>query len=102
MLNVVDCLECLGGRPSASSAERADIEEGFAAARMEPAVRAALVSGDRKELECLLGIRSNVYRLIAPARQDEGDDIRPKRLCEDDAPAEEAAPVREPTKVAAA
>lgn len=103
MLDAVSFLERLGGDASAHDASIADINRQLAEVGVGPAVRAALVSGDREELERLLGARPNVCCLIDPAVQDEEDDEKQRRReCEDDAEEEQAAPVRDPAKVASA
>ena len=102
MLDVVDFLERLGGDASARDAAPAEVERRLIDAGVGTAIRAALVAGDRKEFERLLGAKSNVCCIIDPAveDEDEDEDARRKRECDDDAAEERAVPVREPAKVA--
>lgn len=100
MLDVVDFLERLGGDASTRDAAPAEVERKFIEAGLGTALRMALVSGDRKELERLLGAKSNVCCIIDPAvEEDEDEEARRRRECEDD---EKHVPVRDPEKVASA
>jgi hypothetical protein len=104
MLDVVDFLERLGGDASARDAAPLEAERRLIEAGVGSAMRAALVAGDRKEFERLLGAKSNVCCIVDPALEDEDEDdeARRKRECEDDAAEEQRVPVREPAKVASA
>lgn len=102
MCEIIDLLEDLGSDAQSQEAGFDGLARRLAAAGVSPSVRAAIVSADRGELGRLLGASDNVCCLIEPALGDEeDDDIRKKRECEEEN-AEEAVPVREPAKVASA
>lgn len=110
MLNVVDFLERLGGDASARDASPAEIDRQLAEMQVEPALRAALASGNREALQRLLGARSNVIGfihpwccLIDPAMDDEEDeDTRRQRECDDEGTEKQPIPVRDPGMASAA
>lgn len=102
MLDVVAFLERLGSDASTRDAAPAEVERHLIEAGLGTALRTALVSGDRKEFERLLGAKSTVCCIIDPAvEDDEDDEARRKRECEGDAE-EQPVPVRDPEKVASA
>lgn len=102
MTDIIDLLESFGSDAPSHEAGSDELARRLAAAGVSPSVRAAIVSADRGELGRLLGAKGNVCCLINPAMDDEQDeDARRERECEEEE-VEEAAPVREPARVASA
>jgi hypothetical protein len=82
MSNVVEFLERMGQDAQLRYASGTELEQAMTQARIEPAVRAALLADDPRRLEALLGAASNVCCAIqAPEEEDEP--------AEDDVPAED-------------
>ena len=96
MSNIIDFLERLGTDAKLRNASDAELEQALVHAQIDPEVRAAILAGDQKRLESLLGATTNVCCVVyAPMREDddeEGED--PPQGDEDDAPDEEKARLR--------
>ena len=60
MTDIIDFLERMGGDAGLRGATRADLAEALVEAQVDPLVRKAVLAGDRRTLEHLLGAQPNV------------------------------------------
>lgn len=71
MSNVIDFLERLGADSALRYATQAQLDRAMYEARMGTEERAALISGDPRSLESLLGASDQVCLIWLPQRQDD-------------------------------
>lgn len=74
MSKVIDFLERLGRDVQLRHATGTELEQALAAADIEPAMREAILGGDRLRLEALLEMIPNVCCGLHPAREDEEEE----------------------------
>jgi hypothetical protein len=93
MSNVIDFLERLGTDAHLRNASDVELEQALVNAQIDPAVREAILAGDQRRLESLLGATTNVCCVVyAPIREDDDEESEePPQQDEDDAPEEEKA-----------
>lgn len=86
MSNLVDFLERMGRDPQLRHADAAQVELALESAQIEPALRAAMLSNDRRRLEDLLGAQANICCVVHAPGKDEPapDDDEPAEGDEDD------------------
>lgn len=77
MLNVIEFLDALGRNSQLRHASADVLAVELERAQIEPALRAAVLSGDQQRLESLLGARTNVVCGFAPAQDDEEQEKSP-------------------------
>lgn len=77
MLNVIEFLDALGGNSRLRHASTDVLAVELEHAQIEPGLRAAILSGDQRRLESLLGARTNVVCGFAPAQDDEEQEKSP-------------------------
>jgi hypothetical protein len=73
MTDIIDFLERMGGDAGLRGATRAELAGALAEAQVDPLVRKAVLAGDRRTLEHLLGAQPNVCCAI---HYPEGDGDR--------------------------
>jgi hypothetical protein len=64
MADIIDLLERMGQDSRLRHASRAMLERAMSETQMSPRVRSALVSGDRTEIEVVLGVDNNVCCMV--------------------------------------
>ena len=74
MGNVIDFLERLGSDARLRYASGSEVEQALELAQIDAAARAAILAGQRSELEALLGAQANVCCLVRPGDEDDEDD----------------------------
>jgi hypothetical protein len=75
MSDVIDFLEKWGEDAQLRHATGAELVQALTEAQIDPFVRKALVGGDRRHLEFLVGAQPNVCSLVyAPAKEDEEEE----------------------------
>lgn len=95
MSNVIDFLERLGNDAQLRHASEVEIERAMTRAAIDPAVREAILAGDQRRLEALLGATPNVCCMIySPAREDDDESEDERKQDEDDEPDDEERAVR--------
>jgi hypothetical protein len=72
MSNVIDFLERLGQDAQLRHATSTEVEQALTHAQIDPALRAAVLSGDQRALEARLGAKSNVCCMVFVPK-DDGD-----------------------------
>jgi hypothetical protein len=72
--NVIDFLERLGQDADLSRASEEMLEEALRNAGIDPALRAALLGEDRRAVEALLGVQSNVCCLVWKEDEEEEEE----------------------------
>ena len=77
MSNVIDFLEQMGRDARLRYAASDEIRSNFVSAQIDPALHAALLGGDSKRLEALLGARTDMCPIIFPVQEDEADTTQP-------------------------
>ncbi len=77
MSNVIEFLDAMGRNAQLRHAGAADLALALEQAQLDPALRAAILSGDQSRLEALLGARTNVVCGFAPAQDDEDQQEAP-------------------------
>jgi hypothetical protein len=83
MSNVIDFLERLGQDSGLRHAPEAVLERALSEAQMIPELRAAILGGNQRMQETLLGASSNVCCLIHAPRPGESEDEKPRKAKED-------------------
>jgi hypothetical protein len=83
MSNGIDFLERLGQDSGLPHAPEAVLERALSEAHMIPELRAAILGGNQRMLETLLGAGSNVCCLIAVPLREEPEDEKPRKAKED-------------------
>lgn len=83
MSNVVEFLEKWGRDARLRYATGAEVVRTLAGTQIDPFVRKAIVGGDRRHLEFLVGAQPNVCCMIAVPRGDEDFKEQPGRRAED-------------------
>ena len=78
MSNVVDLLERMGQSSRLQSLSADNLAQELAQAGIEPAVQAAIVQQDPRQLEELLGASHNVCCLVHAPQDDEPDEPQPE------------------------
>lgn len=73
MSNVIEFLERLGADARLRDASNHEIKEALDLAKIEPAQQAALLTGDGRALETLLGVKANSCCLIHAPDDDEDE-----------------------------
>jgi hypothetical protein len=74
MSDVIDFLEAWGRDAQLRHATGAQLAQAMANAQVDPFVRKALLGGDQRQLEFLVGAQPNVCCLInVPTDEDEGE-----------------------------
>lgn len=93
MSNVIDFLERLGTDAHLRNASDVELEQALVNAQIDPTVREAILAGDQKRLERLLGATTNVCCVVyAPMREDDDEESEEQQPDDDgDAPEEEKA-----------
>ena len=76
--NVIDFLERIGKDATLRDAAAVDLERVLSTAVLEPAARAALLTGDRRELEATLGLNGNVCCLVHAPDDDDDEPEEPE------------------------
>lgn len=71
MSNIIEFIERLGRDATLRNATAAEIEEALSHAGVEPALRPVIFADDPSLLESLLGARTGLCCMIAPAREEE-------------------------------
>ena len=71
MSNVIGFLERMGRDAQLRHAGNEEMQSALNGAIFDPEMQAAILQGDQSVLEELLGARTNVMCLVAPAREDE-------------------------------
>jgi hypothetical protein len=71
--NVINFLEKIGQDAQLRHASTGEIELALNSAQIDPELRAAILSRNQKQLEVLLGARTNVVCGLAPADEDKED-----------------------------
>lgn len=85
MKDVIDILERMGADAGLRDAPRQELEQALEAEQVEAAVRAAMLSGDRAELQRLMGAEAQFSVIMpaeeeeAPADGEEGEELPPDR-----------------------
>jgi hypothetical protein len=74
MGNVIDFLERLGSDARLRYASGAEVEQALELAQIDSAARAAILAGQRSELEALLGAQANVCCLVRPGDEDDEEE----------------------------
>jgi len=72
--NVIDFLQRLGQDADLRQATGKELELALTEAGIDPALRAALLVGDQRKLERLLGASTNVCAMISPGRKEEDEE----------------------------
>lgn len=75
MLDVLDFLEKMGRDARLRDASQADFERAVADAGLAPELQQALVAGDSRRLDVLLGVR-HVCGVMIPGKEDEDEEER--------------------------
>ena len=70
MKDVIDILERMGADAGLRDAPRQELEQALEAEQDEAAVRAAMLSGDRAELQRLMGAEAQ-FSVIMPSEEEE-------------------------------
>jgi hypothetical protein len=71
MSNFMDFLEQMGQDAQLRYAANGELEQALMRAQIEPAVRAAVIAGDRRQLEVLLGAPGNTFCGVYVPEDDE-------------------------------
>lgn len=74
---VVDCLDfldCLGASATLREAEPVELADSLVRANIPPVLWGAIFAGDPQALTSILGAKSAVCCLIAPAKEDEEEE----------------------------
>ena len=74
MGNVIDFLERLGSDARLRYASGGEMEQALELAQIDSAARAAILAGQRSELEALLGAQANVCCLVRPGDEDDEEE----------------------------
>jgi hypothetical protein len=82
--NVIDFLQRLGQDADVRPAPRMELEQALADSGIDPALRAALLAADQRQLESLLGADTNVYCMMAPQKKAEDEEDLDEDEDEDD------------------
>lgn len=77
MSNVIEFLDAMGRNAQLRHADADTLAAALEQAQIDPALRAAVLSGDQQRLESLLGARTNVVCGFAPAQDDEDQEKAP-------------------------
>lgn len=80
MSKVIEFLDAMGRDARLRHAGADVLVDALAQAQIDPALRDAVLSGDQRRLELLLGARTNVVCGFAPAQDDE----EPQKAPDDD------------------
>lgn len=101
---IIDLLEKIGSDARLRETGFPDLDRRLSLLKdVGPYILSAIASADRTEIARLLGHNGKVCCLIAPAMDDEEDeDARTKRECDDEGAEEQPIPVCDPAKVASA
>jgi hypothetical protein len=84
MSNVIDFLERLGQDSLLRYAPSTVLDRALSDAQVSPELRSAVMSGNHRVLESLLGARSNVCCLGHAPQRKEDEDEKPRKAKEDD------------------
>jgi len=84
MSNVIGFLESVGCDAALAGAGREELEIALNEAQIEPALRAAILAGDRSRIEAMLECNSNVCCGIFPGKEDEEEEEEEEPSKEDD------------------
>jgi hypothetical protein len=79
MADVIDFLERMGQDAALRHASEAVLEQAMRDAQMAPRQRAALLSGDRAEIEAAIGADGNVCCAVFAPEQEEKESQEPRR-----------------------
>lgn len=84
MKDVIDILESMGTDAGLHDAPRQELERALAAEQIGSAVRAAMLAGDRLELQSLMGAGAQFSVIMPveeeePADGEEGEELPPGR-----------------------
>lgn len=74
MTNVIDFLENLGQDARLRYATSEELEQALSGMQIDPAVRAALLGEDQRQLEALLGAATNVCCMVHAPDDDDDED----------------------------
>jgi hypothetical protein len=77
MSNVIEFLDAMGRDAQLRHADAGTLAVALEQAQIDPALRAAVLSGDQQRLESLLGARTNVVCGFAPAQDDDSQEKAP-------------------------
>lgn len=80
MSNVIEFLDAMARNAQLRHADAETLAAALEQAQIDPALREAVLSGDQRRLEALLGARTNVICGFAPAQ----DDDEPEQAPDDD------------------
>lgn len=84
MMDAVDLLEQLGRNARLHRAPTVELEQVLTAARIDPELRSALLSGDGLRLGELLGAQPNICCLVEKPDQEEDEEEDEEEEQEDD------------------
>jgi hypothetical protein len=84
MSNVIDLIEKLGQDARLRYAARADVEQALRSAHIDSEISAALLAGNQRQLEALLGAQPNVCCSIDVPNSEELENEKPRKAKEEE------------------
>lgn len=84
MSNVIDFLEVLGQDASLRHASSAELEQALTGVGIDQELRLAILAGNQRQLEALLGAATNVCCGLHPAEEEDDDEETEEDDGEDD------------------